>query len=430
MLASTSSGESGRPTGSVGFSRKARIFCGLARVDVDDAELVGEADRLADRGDRAAGAGLDVVGDHLREVHPVDVVGAHHDDDVGLLVGEQVERLEDRVRAAEVPPLAHALLGRHRGDVVAQQVGHPPGRGDVAVEAVRLVLREHDDLEVAGVHDVGQREVDQAVDPSERHRRFGPVGRERHQTLALTACQDDCEDLLARGRDGHATKLVVRGGAVDLPTDLVQGLRSAHAHRRPQQGVPTGGLRRCRSARRRAGPRPAGPPRHGRAGALLRGPALRGRHHGVRRAVVARGGQPGHPHARRRPRDGRRLRRCRPGPLPHLVRQHGRPPRRADARHPARRQRPLPRADAAVEGRAARRRLRPVELGGAHGVRGCRRDRGGERRDARRRAAQLSRGRPRPRPRRAQRHRHHAVVARSPTPTASASSASTPTARA
>ena len=28
MLASTSSGESGRPTGSVGFSRKARIFCG------------------------------------------------------------------------------------------------------------------------------------------------------------------------------------------------------------------------------------------------------------------------------------------------------------------------------------------------------------------------------------------------------------------
>ena len=82
----------------------------------------------------------------------------------------------------------------------------------------------------------------------------------------------------------------------------------------------------------------------------------------------------------------------------------------ADARHPARRQRPLPRADAAVEGRAARRRLRPVELGGADGVRGRRRDRRGERGDARRRAAQLSGGRPGARPRRAQRHRHHAVV--------------------
>ena len=141
-------------------------------------------------------------------------------------------------------------------------------------------------------------------------------------------------------------------------------------------------------------------------------PALGARHDGVRRAGVARRGQRCHPHAGRRPRDGRRLRRGRPRPLAHLVRQHGRPPRRADARHPPRRQRPLPRADAAVEGRAARRRLRPVELGGAHGVRGRRRHRRGQRRDARRRAAQLSVGRPRAGARRAQRHRHHRVGAR------------------
>ncbi len=206
MLASTSCGESGRPTGSVGFSRNARIRCRVGRVDVDDAELVGQLDRLPDRGDGAAGAGLDVRGHHLGEVHPVDVVGAHHDDDVGLLVGEQVERLVDRVRAAEVPPLADALLRRHRGDVVAEQVGHPPGRRDVPVEAVRLVLRQHDDLEVAGVDDVGQREVDEAVDPPERHRGLGPVGRQRHQALALTAGQDDGEDLLAGGCGTHATE--------------------------------------------------------------------------------------------------------------------------------------------------------------------------------------------------------------------------------
>ena len=72
----------------------------------------------------------------------------------------------------------------------------------------------------------------------------------------------------------------------------------------------------------------------------------------------------------------------------------------------------------------------PVELGRAHGVRGRRRHRRGERRDARRRAAQLSGGRPRARARRAQRHRHHPVVARRRTPTACASSASTPTGRA
>ena len=183
----------------------------VGRVDVDDAELVGQRDRLPDRRDRAAGAGLDVVGHHLREVHPVDVVGADHDHDVGLLVGEQVERLVDRVGAAEVPPLAHALLRRHRGDVVAEQVGHPPRRGDVPVEAVRLVLRQHDDLEVAGVDDVGQREVDEAVDAAERHRGFGPVGGQRHQALALTAGEDDGEDLLAGGVGAHASKLVALG---------------------------------------------------------------------------------------------------------------------------------------------------------------------------------------------------------------------------
>ena len=167
------------------------------RVDVDDAELVGHRDRLPDRGDGAAGPRLDVGVDHLREVHPVDVVGTDHDHDVGLLVGEQVERLEDRVRAAEVPPLAHPLLGRHRRDVVAEQRRHPPGGGDVPVEAVRLVLGEHDDLEVAGVHHVGQREVDQPVDAPERDRGLGPVGGQRHQPLALTPRQHDREDVLA-----------------------------------------------------------------------------------------------------------------------------------------------------------------------------------------------------------------------------------------
>ena len=172
---------------------------GRLRVDVDHAELVGQRDRLPDRRDRAAGAGLDVRLDHLGEVHPVDVVGADDDHDVGLLVDEEVQRLEDRVGAAEVPPLADPLLGRDRGDVVAEQVGHPPGGGDVPVEAVRLVLRQHDDLEVAGVDDVGEREVDEPVDAAERDSGFGPVGGERHQALALPAGKDDGEDLLAGG---------------------------------------------------------------------------------------------------------------------------------------------------------------------------------------------------------------------------------------
>ena len=58
---------------------------------------------------------------------------------------------------------------------------------------------------------------------------------------------------------------------------------------------------------------------------------------------------------------------------------------------PARRQRPQPRADAPVEGRAARRRLPAVLVDRADGIRGCGRRHRGERRDAQGRPAQLSR---------------------------------------
>ena len=197
-------------------------------VHVDHAELVGELDGLPDRGHGAPGPGLDVVRDHLREVHPVDVVGTDDHDDVGTLVVEQVQGLEDRVRAAEVPALADALLGRHRCHVVAEQVRHAPGGGDVAVQAVRLVLRQHDDLEVAGVHDVGQGEVDQPVDPAERHRRFGTVGGERHQPLALPAGKHDREHFLAGRGVTHETNLVATG---DRGRPLSVG--SPHAHRCP-----------------------------------------------------------------------------------------------------------------------------------------------------------------------------------------------------
>ena len=64
-----------------------------------------------------------------------------------------------------------------------------------------------------------------------------------------------------------------------------------------------------------------------------------------------------------------------------------------------------------VEGRAARRRLRRVELGRADGVRGGRRGHRRQRRHARRRPAQLPRRRPGAGARRAQRHRHRRLEA-------------------
>ena len=90
-----------------------------------------------------------------------------------------------------------------------------------------------------------------------------------------------------------------------------------------------------------------------------------------------------------RPDDGRRSRGREHRAQPHVVREPRRPPREADPRDPPRRDRPQPRAAAAVEGRAARRRLPRLELLRAHGARGRRR---GDRRlegDARRHPRRL-----------------------------------------
>ena len=62
------------------------------------------------------------------------------------------------------------------------------------------------------------------------------------------------------------------------------------------------------------------------------------------------------------PGHGRRGRRRR-GPQPHVVRATRRPPGPAAVRHPARHDRPQPRAAAPLEGRAARRRLRESPRG-------------------------------------------------------------------
>jgi hypothetical protein len=169
----------------------ARVFVG----DLDDAELVGQRDRLTDRRDGDARRSVAMLLDHLGEVHAVDVVGSHDDDDVGVLVVDEVEALVDRVRAAEVPVLADPLLRRDRRHVVAEQRRHPPRRRDVLVETVRLVLREDDDLEVARVDDVGEREVDEPVRAAERDGRLRTVGGQGHQALPFPTSEDDRQHL-------------------------------------------------------------------------------------------------------------------------------------------------------------------------------------------------------------------------------------------
>ena len=74
----------------------------------------------------------------------------------------------------------------------------------MTVERVALVLGEDADPQVAGVDQIGQHEVDQAVGTAERNCGLGAVGGERHQPLPLPARKDDAEHVTV----GHVTTLV------------------------------------------------------------------------------------------------------------------------------------------------------------------------------------------------------------------------------
>ena len=207
-------------------------------------------------------------------------------------------------------------------------------------------------MQVVGVHQVGEGEVDEPEGAAERHRGLASGGRERHEALALASCENDREN---RGA-GHGPSLGgarsagqgppareapgrYRGGMrVDLLTreypPHVYGGAGVHVAE-----LATGARGRCSTSACGASMVPA--TSRGWSGLLLGGrPATRPRRARARNLPMARD-----------------CKRRRPSPLPHVVRQHGGPPRRRSARHPARAHGALARTPAAVEGRATRRRV-------------------------------------------------------------------------
>ena len=132
---------------------------------------------------------------HVLDVHPVDVVGAEDDDVVGVLVVDQVHRLEDGIGAALVPLLACPLLCGHGRHVAPEQVRHAPGQRDVPVQRVRLVLSQDADLGEVGVGEVGQHEIDESIGAAKWHCWLGPVSRQRHQPLTLAAGKDNGQNV-------------------------------------------------------------------------------------------------------------------------------------------------------------------------------------------------------------------------------------------
>ncbi len=229
-------------------------------ADADDAERLGVLAGDRDGGHRRPGAVFQVLGDHLPGVHPVDVVGPEHHHDVRLLVVDQVHRLVDGVGRAAVPVRAQPLLGRHRGDVVAQQVAHPPGDRDMPVQAVALVLGQDADLPDAGIGQVRQREVDQPVHPAERHRGLGPVVRQRRQPRPRAAGQHDPQ--YPRVRHVVPPPVVIRDAMVHPlapPAEPGHPTKTPSAHRLPARAAGVAAPRPGHGHRPRARGAPADP---------------------------------------------------------------------------------------------------------------------------------------------------------------------------
>jgi hypothetical protein len=159
-------------------------------VGLDDPERprLGLGD--GDGRDREVGLLVHVRGDHLPDVHLVDVVAAEDADDVGVLVGQHVLGLVDRVGRALEPRLARALLGRDRLDVMIEDRRQTPGAGDVLLEARALVLGHHLDAVQPGVHEVREHDIDDAVATPEGDGRLRAIERQRAKPPPLAASED------------------------------------------------------------------------------------------------------------------------------------------------------------------------------------------------------------------------------------------------
>ena len=156
--------------GSAGFSSKPRTR--HLRVGFDDAKAPrGFRGINFDGGHGNVGARINVLLEHLAIIHFVDVIARENDGVGGALAADGVDILVDGVRGAQIPTGGDAHLRRQNFDEVAESHQRRPALTNMAVQAERLVLRENEDAPQVAIDAIRQRDVDDAVNAAERHRR-------------------------------------------------------------------------------------------------------------------------------------------------------------------------------------------------------------------------------------------------------------------
>ena len=151
-----------------------------------DPEARGLRPRRLDAGHGHIGALLDVLAQHRLEIHLVDVVAGHDDDEARFVVLDDVEILEHGVGGSEVPvDLRHPLAGWQDVErFVAFRPEEVPAALQMADQAVSLVLRRYGDAADAAVERVRQGEIDDSELAAEIDGRLGADVGQLHQPAA------------------------------------------------------------------------------------------------------------------------------------------------------------------------------------------------------------------------------------------------------
>src|SRR6266567_4140556 len=126
---------------------------------------------------------------HLGVVHLVNVVAGKNKDELRAFAANRINILVHRVRGPLIPLFRNAHLRRQNFDVFAETGQYGPAVADVPAQTERFVLCKNENLPQSGVDAVGQRNVDDPVERTNRTRGFCAIPRQRPQSLALASCQ-------------------------------------------------------------------------------------------------------------------------------------------------------------------------------------------------------------------------------------------------
>ena len=189
----------------VGFARHrrrtARFFLEIDNphrfVDRHHPEIRGLLKRHLDAGDGAVGTFGDMVGQHVRVIHLVDVV-AGQDDKVFRAGGaEDVEVLEHGVGGAAIPGrLVEPLLRRQQVEKFAHfRAQKRPAHLQMAQQAVRLVLGQDGNAAHTRIEAVRQGEVDDPELAAKKNRGLGAAVGQLLEAAAASAGENKAERL-------------------------------------------------------------------------------------------------------------------------------------------------------------------------------------------------------------------------------------------